>query len=335
MKLKDFDYVLPASLIAQAPLKKRDQAKLLVIDRTTQKLTHDTFANIGEYLPKQSEIVCNNSKVVAARLLGSKTSTGAKIEIFLIKKLSDYTYETLLRPLKRLKEGDAVVFDKSSLKARIIDRDKRIVRFNKKNISDDLSKIGHMPLPPYIKREDRPSDKKDYQTVYAKKDGSVAAPTAGLHFTKGLIGRLEKSGHHFNQVTLHVNYGTFKPVEVEDITKHPMHTESYAMTKAVHARLCKAKDKGRPVVAVGTTSCRTLEAVTKTGKLKGATNIFIYPGFSFKMVDHLITNFHLPRSTLLMLVSAFAGRDLMMKAYAEAKRKKYRFYSYGDAMLIL
>lgn len=335
MNLNDFSYKLPEQLIAQAPLDQRDHSRLMVLNRREQTIVHDTFNNLDKYLPPTSQVVCNNSKVVPARLLGHKVPTGAKVEIFLIKRIDDGVFEALLRPLKRLKEGDKIEFSGSLLRATLMDRDRRIVKFNKKNITQDLQRIGHMPLPPYIKREDVAEDKTAYQTVYARKSGSVAAPTAGLHFTDDLIAKLKSQGHRFDELTLHVNYGTFKPVEVSDITKHAMHSEAYEMSSALLNRLVAAKRQNIPVVAIGTTSCRVLESVAQTQKLGGETNIFIYPGFSFKMVDHLITNFHLPCSTLLMLVSAFATREFIMQAYQEAIKEKYRFYSYGDAMLIL
>lgn len=335
MKLSDFYYELPEALIAQEPLAERDQSRLLVLNRTDGSITHDRFANIGLFLPKESQIVCNNSRVVPARLLGKKLSTGAKIEVFLTKRINDNTYEVLLKPLKRLADNDEIVFEGSSLMATVVDRERRIVRFNLNSIDEELERIGHMPLPPYIKRNDSEDDKEQYQTVYAKQRGSVAAPTAGLHFTQDLIQDLIKQGHRFDEITLHVNYGTFKPVECEDIKEHPMHSETYQMTEELYQRLKQCKQSSQSIVAVGTTSCRVLESVAQTQALSGETNIFIYPGFSFKMVDHLITNFHLPCSTLIMLVSALAGRDLIMQAYAEAIKEKYRFYSYGDAMMII
>lgn len=335
MKLSCFDYRVPGELIAQHPLKKRDQARLMVVDRSKAAISHDTFANLHRYLPPRSCLALNDTKVVPARLLGRR-ATGAEVEIFLLKKLADgYSYETLMRPLKRLKEGEQIVFNGGSIIARIEDKEKRIVRFNRKNLNPLLTKIGHMPLPPYIKRPDLTSDRRDYQTVYAKREGSVAAPTAGLHFTKAQLAQLKRQGHRVEHVTLHVNYGTFKPVEAEDITRHPMHIEEYGVTRKAYAAIRKAKNTGHKVVAVGTTSCRVLETVARTQALEGETNLFLYPGADFKMTDILVTNFHLPRSTLLMLVYAFGGMELMKRAYLEAVREKYRFYSYGDAMIIL
>lgn len=336
MKLDDFFYELPEDLVAQHPLKDRDSAKLMVIERSSGKITHTVFSQLGHFLPPASLLVVNDSKVVPARLLGSKERSGGKVEIFLLKKLSDgYTYEALLRPLKKIRNGDVIAFENSSLKATIVDARARRVCFNVKNLTPYLNKIGHMPLPPYIKRSDQASDKKDYQTVYAKKSGSVAAPTAGLHFTQPRLKALVKAGHEILKTTLHVGYGTFQLVETENITRHKMHAESYEIAPTVFKKVQKGKAAGRKVIAVGTTSCRTLEAAAKSGKLKGQTDIFIYPGVEFQMIDGLLTNFHLPHSTLLMLVYAFGGVDLMKRAYQEAVEKKYRFFSYGDAMFIL
>lgn len=335
MKLSNFDYDLPSELIAQYPLKKRDHARLMVLDRVHQTITHDQFFNIGRHLPERSLLVANDSKVVPARLLGRLERTGREVEIFLLDPLeSKGCYHALLRPLKKIKYEDTIIFDGTDLCAKLIDHEQKIVQFNKKNVMTYLKKIGHMPLPPYIHRSDESSDKKDYQTVYAKHPGSVAAPTAGLHFTNKTLNDLQRSGHQFGKVTLHVNYGTFRPVQEEDITRHQMHFEDYSISNVMGERLKKAKAKGQEIIAVGTTSCRVLESYALTGKLKGSTNLFAYPGFSFKMVDILLTNFHLPKSTLLMLVCAFASTDLVMRAYQEAVKEKYRFYSYGDCMLI-
>jgi len=338
MKLKDFEYQLPDNLIAQNPLHRRDSARLMIVDREKKKISHDIFSNIDHYLPKKSCLVLNDSKVIPARLLGRRSNGGGEVEIFLLKRLADgYLYETLLRPLKRLKNNEKIVFNNSDLIAEIKDKENRIVRFNKKKISNLLEKVGHMPLPPYIKRKEQAQDRKYYQTVYAKRDGSVASPTAGLHFTKPLINKLKKQRHSFEMVTLHINYATFKPVKENDITKHGMHFEDYSITKNTLNAVKAAKRSGRKVVTVGTTSCRVLETVgiTHACSLRGSTNIFIYPGYHFQMTDILITNFHLPCSTLLMLVYAFGTKELMKRAYQEAIRKKYRFYSYGDAMLII
>lgn len=336
MRLQDFAYDLPEQLIAQYPLKKRDEARLMVVNRRTHKIHHDIFKNIHSYLPQESLIVLNNSKVVQARLHGEKESTGAKIEVFLLNRLDDgYCYEVLMRPLKRLRNGDRIVFDTPGIVAEVVDREERIVKFNRKNLTQFLERNGHIPLPPYIKRDDERIDRTHYQTVYAQQLGSVAAPTAGLHFSKVVLNRLKRLGHDLREVTLHINYGTFKPVEVDDVQSHQMHFESYRVTPTVHRAILKAKEQSRPVMAVGTTATRVIESLARGFDLEGETNLFLYPGIPFKSVDVLLTNFHLPQSTLIMLVSAFGGYDLIMAAYKEAVREKYRFFSYGDAMLVI
>ncbi len=334
MNLHDFDYQLPEQLIAQHPVARRDDARLMVIDRASSQIKHDIFRNIAKYLPPKSTIVVNNSKVIPARLLGKRQKSGGQVEVFLLKRLDSHRYEALLKPLKKIKVEEPLEFSEGVL-GFLEDKDKRVVRFEAADIERRLSRIGHIPLPPYIDREDTAEDRKEYQTVYARHAGSVASPTAGLHFSRALLARLKKGGHSVAALTLHINYGTFKPVECEDIRQHPMHWEEYQISPAVFGRINRAKEQGRKIVAVGTTSCRVLETVAKGGKLAGSTNMFIYPGFSFRMVDVLITNFHLPKSTLLMLVSAFGGMGLVKKAYQEAIREKYRFYSYGDAMVII
>lgn len=354
MKLEDFNYKLPEHLIAQHPLHRRDHARLMIVDRAKKRISHDIFSNIGKYLPPQSCVVLNDSKVIPARLLGKRAS-GGQVEIFLLNKLSDgYSYETLMRPTKRLKVDEKIIFNGGSLVAQIKDKERRIVRFNQRNINSHLNKIGHIPLPPYIKRPDCAADRKYYQTVYAQKEGSVASPTAGLHFTNQLLNRVIKAGHTIEKVTLHINYATFKPVEEQDIRDHKMHTEHYSITKKAWSAIHKIREGGRKIVAVGTTSCRVLETVgarpcsavaksiedrlrrgERAAPVRGSTNIFMYPGYKFCMTDILVTNFHLPYSTLLMLVYAFGGKDLMAKAYQEAIKEKYRFFSYGDAMMII
>ena len=339
MKVSEFDFDLPRELIAQYPLEKRDQARLMVIDRQKQAISHDIFANMEKYLPPGSCVVLNDSKVIPARLLGRREKTPGKVEVFLLKKLAHGDgrfYETLIRPLNRLNLNEKIQFNGGSLTAEIIDIKKRIVRFNRKDVAAQLKKHGHMPLPPYIKRADEPLDHKYYQTVYARKPGSVASPTAGLHFTPALLNALRKKGHGIEPVTLHVNLATFRVVEAEDITRHQMHTEEYSLTQKSFNAIQQAKRRGSKIVAVGTTSSRVLETLAKDSSLlTGETDIFIYPGYTFRAVDILITNFHLPRSTLLMLVYAFGGIKLMKEAYARAIRGKYRFYSYGDAMIIV
>ncbi len=332
--LSSYDYHLPESLIAQYPLAERDSARLMVIDRKRGTITHDIFSNVNNWLPAHSLMVLNDSKVIAARLLGRKKDTGGEVEVFLLEAKDDRTFEALLRPLKKIAEGQVLDLGQG-LEAVLIDKAKRIVRFNKPNVLQVIEDQGHIPLPPYIKRPDEKRDRIEYQTVYARHLGSVAAPTAGLHFTDGLMNQLKEQGHDFARVTLHINYGTFKPVECPDIRHHPMHEESYHVDPREYEGIRKAKAAGRPIVAVGTTSCRVLESIAQGKALEDRTRIFIYPGYDFKCIDHLITNFHLPKSTLLMLVSAFGGHDLIQKAYQEAIAHKYRFYSYGDAMLII
>ncbi len=336
MKRAELFYNLPDDLIAQYPLQKRGHARLMVINRSAQNILHARFDQLADFLPAKSFLVVNDSKVIPARLLGIKQRSGGKMEIFLLNKLVDgYTYEVLMRPLSKIKNGDIVLFEKSRLKAVVIDAQKRLVRFNFKNIDPHIAKIGHMPLPPYIKRPDGPEDREFYQTVYAKRAGSVAAPTAGLHFTAEHLKGLKKDGHEILRTTLHVNYATFKEIEEDDILRHKMHFESYEIAPGTWRRMQILRKAGEKTVAVGTTSCRVLESIAKNGQIKGETDLFIYPGYKLQITDALITNFHLPYSSLLLLVYAFGGKDLMKKAYQEAIQKKYRFFSYGDAMLIL
>ncbi len=335
--LDAYGYTLPETSIAQHPAAKRDRSRLMVVHRRAQMICHDHFANIGEYLPAHTLFVLNNSKVIPARLLGRKKRSGGRVEVFLLKAAAGgdgQTFETLLKPRSRIKVGDTVDFA-PGLEAVILDKDRSLVRFNQKQVLKFLQKAGHVPLPPYIHREDSVSDRRNYQTVYAKHPGSVAAPTAGLHFTKPLMAKLRAQGHAFQELTLHVNYGTFKPVVCPDIREHEMHSERYRVDAAVHRHILKARSKARTIAAVGTTSCRVLESLTASGKLESDTDIFIYPGHRFKAVDILLTNFHLPHSTLLMLVCAFGGYEFIMRAYREAIKHGYRFYSYGDAMLII
>ncbi len=334
MNLSDFDYILPEELIAQYPLEHREEARLLVVERASGRITHDVFKNVVSYLPPKSLLVVNNSKVIPARLLGQKSRTGGQVEVFLLRQIDPHHFEAMLRPLKKIKEGELLEFP-GGVRCTLIDRNARIVRFDVEDVLKKLEKVGHIPLPPYIKRPDEDLDREYYQTVYAKAPGSVASPTAGLHFTKPLIAGLKRSGHDLLQVTLHVGYGTFKPVETKNILDHPMHEETYVIAPGVMRQIKSAQEAGRKLVAVGTTSCRTLEAHARTGKLQDATRLFLYPGSDFKVTDGLLTNFHLPRSTLFMLVSAFGGLELIRHAYQEAIRKKYRFYSYGDAMLVV
>ena len=340
MKTDDFDYYLPEELIAQTPLEKRDESRLMVLDRKTGEITHDKFYDIINYLDKDDVLVLNDTKVLPARIIGTKEDTGAVIELLLLKNINDDLWECLVKPAKRVKIGTIVSFGDGVLKGEcvgIFDEGIRHIRFSYKGIFYEiLDKLGSMPLPPYIK--EKLQDKDRYQTVYAKNIGSAAAPTAGLHFTKDLLKRIEDKGIKICYITLHVGLGTFRPVNVEDVTTHKMHSEFYSMSKEVADTLNMAKKNGQRIVAVGTTSTRTIETImTKYGEFRecsGWTDIFIYPGYEFKGIDAQITNFHLPKSTLIMLVSAFASKEIILKAYEEAVKEKYRFFSFGDAMLI-
>ena len=328
MKLSDFDYNLSSELVAQFPLEKREDAKLLVIDRKRKKIIHKNFNQLGEFLRKDDLLVLNDSKVVNCRLLG-KRATGGKAEVFILKHIKNFTYECLLRPA-RLRIGERIFFDKG---ISAIIKDRRKVSFSQV-ARKKLYSIGKVPLPPSIKRAPLPSDSLYYQTVYAKKDGSVASPTAGLHFSKIMIKDLKSQGIKFSHVTLHVGYGTFSQVKTDNIRSHKMHSECYSINSSTFQRIEDSLLNKKRVIAVGTTGCRVLESCSR-GKLKGETDIFIYPGYRFKRVSALITNFHLPRTTLFMLVCAFGGTELIKKAYRQAIKRKYRFYSYGDAMIII
>ena len=340
MKTDDFDYNLPEELIAQTPLEKRDNSKLMVLDRTTGKITHEVFHNIINYLEKDDILVLNDTKVMPARIIGEKTDTKAVIELLLLKNIENDNWECLAKPAKRIKEGTVVSFGNGLLKATCIGTGEegiRIMKFTYDGIFYEiLDSLGSMPLPPYIK--EKLKDKDRYQTVYAKNIGSAAAPTAGLHFTKELLSEIENKGIKICYITLHVGLGTFRPVNVEDVTTHKMHSEFYSMSSSVAKTLNKAKENGQRIVSVGTTTTRTLETImTKYGTFKevsGWTDIFIYPGYEFKAINAQITNFHLPKSTLIMLVSAFATKDIVLNAYNEAVKNKYRFFSFGDSMLI-
>ena len=339
MNIEDFNYDLPAELIAQTPLQNRSDSKLLVLDKDTGSIAHHHFKDITSYLKKGDVLVLNDTKVLPARLLGLKVDTSAKIELLLLKDLGDDVWECLSRPFKRLHVGSEISFD-SDLRAKVIDKKEEgivLVKLIYKGIlMEILDKLGQMPLPPYI--HEKLSDNNRYQTVYAKVMGSSAAPTAGLHFTNELLQELEAKGVIITYVTLHIGLGTFRPVEENDITKHHMHKEFYSMTKKTADILNQAKKEKRRIIAVGTTSTRTLEAIYNEyhefRTCQNTTDIFIYPGYKFQAIDCLITNFHLPKSTLLMLVSALAGRENILKAYNEAIVRKYRFFSFGDAMFI-
>jgi S-adenosylmethionine:tRNA ribosyltransferase-isomerase len=344
MELKKFDYNLPKNLIAQKPISPRDHSRLLLLSKKNGRILHKHFYDIIDYLKSGDVLVLNNTKVMAARLIGKRAITHGKVEVFLLNKVKTNIWECLIGGHKR-KENLEVEFS-GGLKAKFLKNNFNgtwNVKFNKSgaDFMKLINKIGRVPLPPYIKREQKlKSDQKNYQTIYAddKKIGSVAAPTAGFHFTKKLINQLKKKGVQFEYVTLQVGLGTFAPVKVDDITKHKMHAEYVEVNKKTINNIIKAKKQGRRIIAVGTTSVRTLESVFKKVSVKNQafwTDIFIYPGYKFKIIDGLITNFHLPKSTLLMLVSAFASREKIFKAYQQAIKKKYRFFSYGDAMLII
>lgn len=340
MKTDDFDFYLPEELIAQHPLEKRDSSRMLVLDRKTGEIEHKHFKDIIDYLDDNDVLVLNDTKVLPARLIGEKEETKAHIEVLLLKKESGDIWECLVKPAKRVKLGTIITFGNGLLKAKctkIGEDGIRHVEFIYEGIFYEiLDKLGTMPLPPYIR--EKLEDKDRYQTVYAKNLGSAAAPTAGLHFTKELLEKIKKKNIKVCYITLHVGLGTFRPVAVEDVTKHKMHSEYYSMTKEVADTLNKAKKEGKRIIAVGTTTTRTLETImTKYNEFtscSGWTNIFIYPGYKFKAIDGLITNFHLPKSTLIMLVSAFSSKKIILNAYKEAVSKQYRFFSFGDSMFI-
>jgi len=341
MQLKDFYYDLPKSLIAQSPLEKRDMSRLLVLDRKTGKTTHLYFHDIKNFINPGDCLVINNTRVIPARLLGVREDTGGKIEFVLLRKHDTDVWEVLLKPGRKAKVGTWFVFGNNLLRAeilKIVDGGNRLVRFHYDGIFEEvLDRVGIIPLPPYITEELK--DKERYQTVYSKYDGSAAAPTAGLHFTDELINELKNNGVQFAELTLHVGIGTFRPVKTENIEEHHMHSEYFKIGKEACEIINRTRSQNRRVIAVGTTSCRVLESVAADdGTVKpteGETDIFIYPGYRFKAIDGLITNFHLPESTLLMLVSAFAGRENILAAYKDAIDMKYRFFSFGDAMLII
>lgn len=340
MRLEDFNYHLPEELIAQTPLQNRSSSKLMVLNKETGQIEHKEFADIINYLHAGDMLVINNTKVIPARLIGEKIDTHAIIELLLLKDLGNNKWECLSRPFKRLKEGSVISFGNGKLKAKVIEKKTEgIVRVElvyQGILVEILDELGQMPLPPYI--HEKLEDKTRYNTIYAKIDGSAAAPTAGLHFTKELLEKIKAKGIEIVEVTLHVGLGTFRPVETEDILKHHMHSEFYEMKKEVAKKLNQAKKEKRRIIAVGTTSTRVLETVMTNHQTfkecSGNTDIFIYPGYKFKAIDGLITNFHLPKSTLLMLVSALAGRENILNAYKIAVQQKYRFFSFGDAMFI-
>ncbi len=341
MKKSDFNFNLPEELIAQTPIEPRDHSRLLKMDRKTGKITHHHFYDIVDFLKEGDLLVVNDSRVIPARLYGNKEGTGAKVEFLLLERKEKEIWEILVKPGKKARRGAKFEFANGILKAEIMEvlpDGNRLARFEcKEEIYSVLEKIGQMPLPHYIK--EKLKDNERYQTVYSREIGSAAAPTAGLHFTTELMDRIRNKGVKISYVTLHVGLGTFRPVKEENIEDHPMHSEHYELPKETAELINETKKKGGRVIAVGTTSCRTLESVaTFNGKIEqadGYTNIFIYPGYKFKVLDGIITNFHLPESTLIMLVSAFAGRENTLNAYNNAVENRYRFYSFGDSMIIL
>jgi len=341
MNTKDFYYDLPPELIAQTPLTDRCASKLMVLDRENKTVTHKYFYDVLDYLNEGDLLVMNNTRVIPARLYGIKEGTGGKIEFLLLKRLEDDVWEVILKPGRRARKGARFIFGDGILTAEIIEEKEdggRIVKFFYEGIWEEiLDKLGEMPLPPYIK--EKLTDKERYQTVYSKVEGSAAAPTAGLHFTEELLEKIKKKGIKVAFVTLHVGLGTFRPVSVEDVENHVMHSEYYELDKETADLINETRRNGKRIIAVGTTSVRTLETCATEEKIvepkSGETKIFIYPGYKFKAVDALITNFHLPESTLLMLVSALYEKDEILSAYKEAVEKEYRFFSFGDAMLII
>ena len=340
MKVSDFNYNLPKELIAQVPIKNRDQSRLMVLDRENKTIEHKIFKDIIDYLQPGDCLVRNNTKVIPARLYGVKEKTGANVEFLLLKRVDGDIWEVMVKPGRKLMPGVRVEFGNGLLKAEILEKledGNRKVKFEYNGIFNEiLNEIGLMPLPPYIHEKLKEKDR--YQTVYAKYEGSAAAPTAGLHFTDELFEKLKEKGVEVANVTLHVGIGTFRPVKVENIEEHDMHSEHFYIKSEDAEKINKAKREGHRVIAVGTTSCRVLESIADENgyvkEVEGDTNIFIYPGYKFKCLDALITNFHLPESTLIMLVSALAGKDFIMKAYEEAVKEQYKFFSFGDAMFI-
>ena len=341
MKTSDFYYNLPKELIAQTPVEPRDHSRMLVLDKNSGKLTHKHFYDVIDYLNEGDCLIANDSRVIPARIYGTKSDTGAHVEFLLLKQVSGNRWETLCKPGKKAKEGAGFLFGDGLMTGKVVevkDDGNRIVDFDcHESFYATLDKIGQMPLPPYITA--KLEDKERYQTVYSHELGSAAAPTAGLHFTNELINQIRGKGVKIAYVTLHVGLGTFRPVKVDDVTKHKMHSEHYEIPEETAAIINETVKNGGRIIAVGTTSCRTLESVATTyGEIKacdGWTDIFIYPGYKFKVLDGLITNFHLPESTLIMLVSAFAGFDNVMNAYKTAVDERYRFFSFGDAMMIV
>jgi S-adenosylmethionine:tRNA ribosyltransferase-isomerase len=331
MKLSDFDYHLPKELIAQYPLPERDSARLLVVDRASNKIEHKIFKDIAGYFKKDDLLVLNDTKVLNCRLKGKRKS-GGKVEVFLLKHEGGLVFEAMIKPA-RIRVGEKIVFPGSAITCALTARSE--VKFDARS-EEEVYGLGVIPLPPYIKREAEEQDAEYYQTVYARENGSVASPTAGLHFTPELLTRIQQAGTEIAYVTLHVGHATFKPVSAEDITQHKMGLEFFTISPETRKKISGFKPGGQGrIIAVGTTSCRTLETYAGSGQPEGSTDLFIYPGYEFRLVNGLLTNFHLPKTTLFMLVCAFCGENLAKKAYAEAIKEEYRFYSYGDAMLII
>ena len=343
MKVSLFDYHLPEELIAQYPLPERDESRLMVLDRKTGGIQHTTFSQLPEFLASGDLMVLNNTKVIPARMIGRKEKSGGKVEILLLSPRGEGLWEALVKRSSRIAHGAKVIFGDGRLVAKVMGKTEtqgRLVEFQHNgDLNGLIQEFGRPPLPPYIKREADDSDKERYQTIYAKKDGAVAAPTAGLHFTEAIFDRLEARNIKRVELMLHVGLGTFQPVRAENIEEHDLHSEEFEITSEAARQINEIRDSGGKIVAVGTTSVRALESsADASGHISarsGSTDIFMYPGYEFRAVDAMVTNFHLPKSTLLMLVSAFAGREFIMEAYREAVTKQYRFYSYGDAMLIL
>lgn len=341
MKRQDFYFELPEELIAQDPLEDRSGSRLLVVDKETGEVSHHIFKEIIDYLEPGDCLVLNDTKVIPARLIGAKEDTGGKIEVLLLKRREDHIWETLVKPGRKARCGTRISFGDGMLTGEVVEiaeEGNRLIRFEYEGIFEEiLDRLGQMPLPPYITHQ--LEDKNRYQTVYAKHTGSAAAPTAGLHFTPELLKAIEEKGVDIAEVTLHVGLGTFRPVKTENILEHHMHSEYYRIEEEAAEKINRAKEKGNRVICVGTTSCRTIEsAADEKGRLRacsGWTDIFIYPGYQFRVLNCLITNFHLPESTLIMLVSALAGREHVLEAYEEAVRERYRFFSFGDAMLVI
>jgi S-adenosylmethionine:tRNA ribosyltransferase-isomerase len=343
MKVSLFDYHLPEELIAQYPLSERDSSRLMVLDRHTRAIQHTTFSQLTEFLSSGDVVVLNNTKVIPARLTGRKEGTSGKFEVLLLSPKTEGLWEALVKRSSRVKPGTKLIFGDGRLVAEVLEKTEsqtRLIRFEHNgDLRELLDEIGQPPLPPYIKRAAEDSDRNRYQTIYAKRNGAVAAPTAGLHFTEAVFAGIRARDIKMVELTLHVGLGTFQPVRTEDVEKHHLHAEVFEITREAAQQINETRMSGGKVVAVGTTSVRAIESsVDANGHIfprSGSTDIFIYPGYKFRVVDALVTNFHLPRSTLLMLVSAFAGREFIMEAYDEAVKRKYRFYSYGDCMLIL